>query len=90
MITPIFYPRLRKHGESYSEKNDILKINQTDYTTGSSLFFSLELSGIIGLMDESYFLYFEETDWCLRARKYGYQIGIIASTALEHKTSQSV
>jgi GT2 family glycosyltransferase len=90
MISPIFYPKLRKHGELYSEKDDTLKVVQTDYTTGSSLFFSLKVADAIGLMDESYFLYFEETDWCLRARQYGYQIGIITSTALEHKTSQSI
>lgn len=41
-------------------------------------------------MDESYFLYFEETDWCMRARSHGYQVGIISSVAIEHHTSQSV
>jgi GT2 family glycosyltransferase len=90
MVPGIFYPKVRKLGDVYSEKNNTVKITPTDYTTGSSLFFSLELYENIGPIDESYFLYFEETDWCFRARSMGYQIGIISSTALDHKTSQSV
>jgi GT2 family glycosyltransferase len=90
-ILPIlFYPKVKNHDMPYQTKSNTLNIDSTDYTTGSSLFFPLALYDKIGTIDESYFLYFEETDWCLRARKYGYTIGIISSTALEHKTSQSV
>jgi GT2 family glycosyltransferase len=44
------------------------------YVSGASLFASRAYVESVGLMDESYFLYCEEIDWCLRRgeRKLGY------------------
>lgn len=82
-----FYPIVLHRWEKYSEK-DI--INETDYATGSSLFFTKELYKNVGDLDESYFMYFEETDYCMRARKKWYSIGILGSTYIDHNTSSSV
>lgn len=84
-----FYPVVQHKGDSFLV-NQVLKIHETDYTTGSSLFFPVSILKKVGKMDESYFLYFEETDWCLRVRNIGYKIGVISSTCIEHKTSGSV
>ena len=42
----------------------------------------------IGLFDEKFFLYFEETDWCLRAKKANYDILVIPSITAFHKESK--
>jgi GT2 family glycosyltransferase len=44
------------------------------YVSGASLFASRDYVESVGLMDERYFLYCEEIDWCLRRgeRKLGY------------------
>ena len=39
-----------------------------DYIVGASMLVSRIFIEEIGLMNESYFLYFEELDWCLRAK----------------------
>ena len=39
-----------------------------DYVVGASMFVSREFLQIVGLMEESYFLYYEELDWAMRAR----------------------
>ncbi len=85
----LFYPKVLLKNTVFSG-NSVLQIHETDYTTGSSLFFPVSVFEKVGKMDESYFLYFEETDYCLRVRKNGYQIWIISSTCIEHKTSTSV
>jgi GT2 family glycosyltransferase len=52
--------------------------SQMDYVVGASMLVSLEFLEQIGLMEERYFLYFEELDWAIRARgrfKLGYASG---------------
>jgi len=41
---------------------------QMDYVAGASMLVSRDFIETVGLMDESYFLYFEEIDWARRAR----------------------
>lgn len=46
---------------------DIHKLEcQMDYASGASLFASRNYVETVGLMDERYFLYCEEVDWCFR------------------------
>lgn len=44
---------------------------EVDYITGACLLARRQLMDRIGLIPEDYFLYFEETDWCLRAKEAG-------------------
>ena len=39
-----------------------------EYVSGASMLASRAFLENVGLMEESYFLYFEELDWALRAR----------------------
>lgn len=45
-----------------------------DWVTGAALMARREIFEKVGLMDEGFFLYFEETDFCLRAKKAGWEI----------------
>ncbi len=47
------------------------KVFQPDYLNGASLLVSTLAIRDIGLLDEEYFLYWEETDCCYRARRNG-------------------
>jgi GT2 family glycosyltransferase len=84
------YPSVRHRGKKYTLIRQIESVNETEYATGSSLFFSIALFDKVGIFDESYFMYFEETDYCMRARDHGYKIGIINNTYIDHATSSSV
>jgi len=44
----------------------------------------------VGLMPEEFFLYYEEIDWCLKIKKYGYQIYFVPQSLVLHKESISV
>lgn len=61
-----------------------------DYISGCCLLIKKEVIDQIGLMDEDYFLYYEDTDWCLRGKKVGYQCVLAPSAKIYHKVSQSV
>lgn len=43
----------------------------------------------IGPFDERFFLYFEETDWCLRARRAGHEIHLIRDAVAFHEGGRS-
>jgi|GEM_PF-1106927 len=66
------------------------QIYEVDYVTGASIFCRTKIFDEVGLIPERYFLYFEETDWCLRAREKGHRIAMIPSSQLYHsKKSQA-
>lgn len=62
---------------------------ETEYVTGASLFISLAAIKKIGLLDESYFLYYEETDYCCRASKLGLKVVYCPRSLVYHKVSAS-
>ena len=44
----------------------------------------------IGLFDERLFLMHEETEWCVRAKKKGYKLLVVASAVVYHKVSATL
>ncbi len=64
-------------------------ISDTDYASGCAFFFSTARAQDVGLLDEDFFLYFEETDWCYRARAKGYRSVVVPEAKLWHKVSAS-
>ena len=55
-----------------------------DYVVGASLFCSRSCITKISGFDESFFLYSEEVDLCIRAKEAGYLIGTIPSSIVYH------
>ncbi|MDP1678930.1 MAG: glycosyltransferase family 2 protein [Candidatus Nitrotoga sp.] len=64
-------------------------VTEVDYITGCALFASAETFKEVGLLDERFFLTFEETDWCYRARAIGHKCIVIPEAKLWHKVSSS-
>lgn len=63
---------------------------ETAYAHGAAMMVSREVLETAGLMDERYFLYYEELDWCERIRRSGYKIFFEPSALIYHKESVSV
>ncbi|WP_371803600.1 glycosyltransferase family 2 protein [Candidatus Lokiarchaeum ossiferum] len=61
------------------------EISETAYACGAALFTRNEVIKEIGLLDETYFAYFEETDWNIRAKKANYKIMYYPKTTIYHK-----
>jgi GT2 family glycosyltransferase len=61
----------------------------TDYATGCCLCATREAWEKTGLLDESYAMYAEDADWCVRARRAGFGIGYEPAAKVYHKVSVS-
>jgi GT2 family glycosyltransferase len=56
-----------------------------DYICGASLLVKKEVIENIGLLDDSYFLYWEDVDWGMRARIKRYALVYCAGSKVWHK-----
>ena len=56
---------------------------------GAALLVSREALDGAGLMDEGYFLYYEELDWCERIRRAGFDVMLDGDRAIWHRESVS-
>lgn len=54
------------------------------YLPGCSLLLRCELLPVIGMLREDYFMYFEETDWCARAKSSGFELAAVPSSVIWH------
>ncbi|SFS38901.1 DUF1972 domain-containing protein [Paenibacillus sp. 453mf] len=61
----------------------------TDYITGCSLLTRATLIEEIGLLDEDFFLYYEDTEYSVRARRAGWKLLYEPNSILWHKVSAS-
>jgi GT2 family glycosyltransferase len=61
-----------------------------DYILGAALMVSRRCLEAIGSMYEGYFLYFEEIDWCLRARRAGFRLGYAPEALVLHKEGGTI
>lgn len=62
---------------------------RVDWAIGASLMIRAETLEQIGLFDETFFLYFEETDLCLRAARAGWDTLFVPQSVVVHKGSAS-
>ncbi len=76
-------------------KNSIVSLplleetQQVDWVVGASLMMRAETLIDTGLFDESFFLYFEETDLCLRASRAGWTVDFVRESEIMHIGSVS-
>jgi hypothetical protein len=60
-----------------------------DFIVGAGLMIRREVLREIGLFDDRFFLYYEESDLCARARAAGWGIASVPQAALWHKISKT-
>jgi len=63
--------------------------NTVDYSPTCAMLVHRSVFRQVGLMDETYFVYFDDTDFCWRLRQAGVPIGYTAATSLVHKVGGS-
>jgi N-acetylglucosaminyl-diphospho-decaprenol L-rhamnosyltransferase len=63
--------------------------HRTDWVGGASMMIRREVFDDIGLMDQRFFLYYEETDFCRRAWKAGWPCWFVPQSRVVHLEGQS-
>lgn len=62
---------------------------EVEYVMGAAMAIQQEVVQSIGLLDEGFFLYYEDVDYCERARKAGYHVAYIPGAHLIHHESST-
>ena len=63
---------------------------KVDYLSGAAMLVKKEVIDKIGFLDPGYFLYFEETDWCARMIRAGYDLVYVPEAIVWHEVSSAV
>lgn len=60
-----------------------------DWLSGASMMIRREVFDRIGGLDETFFLYFEETEFCHRAKRAGFEVWYVPASRVVHIAGQS-
>lgn len=74
------------------DEKDIGQYNEptnSDFVTGAAFFAKADVFKKIGLFDPRFFLYYEDSEFCLRAKERNSRIMYIPQTAVYHANAQS-
>ena len=76
-------------GSGEVDKSQYDDPKEVEYVSGSAFLIKTGVIDDIGLMDKKYFLYFEESDWTLRANQAGFKSLYVPTAKIWHKISRS-
>lgn len=75
---PMLIPFVSRSGDS------------VDYLCGACMLIRREAMDQVGLLDERYFFFFEDVDWCFRAKRAGWTLGVCPSGRVKHQRSSTI
>lgn len=67
----------------------VLNKKYTDWISGCCIMLKSKIISDVGLLDNSFFAYFEDVDWSLRIKLAGYPLGIETTSIIYHYESGS-
>ena len=89
--TPLqsWFPRHRLLCDYYVQDKPDDAIAEVDWVTGACLLARREALDQVGLLDDGYFMYSEELDWCYRAKAAGWKVVYFPEAQVIHYGGQS-
>lgn len=63
---------------------NVRQTDAIDYLCGACLLIRREALKEVGLLDDGFFFFFEDADWCFRARQEGWQLAVAEGTPVFH------
>lgn len=88
-LTQLF-PKIVWHiGYKEVDKKQYDEIKEIEFISGCVMAFRKQFINKVGYFDENYFLYYEDADLCLRARKIGYKLIYNPKSVIFHSESLS-
>jgi hypothetical protein len=80
----LVFPRTKLFGRYHMSYFNYDTIETVDFVTGAFMMIRRAVFESVGLFDESYFMYTEETDLCYRAKQHGFNVCFIPWTTIVH------
>ena len=84
-----FLPIPLEYGHRWRDSQRFTGLMEYDYVTGCAMLIRAEVFERVGLFEESYFMYYEDDDYCRRTREGGFRIACDGSVKILHKASIS-
>ncbi|HEX9013086.1 MAG TPA: glycosyltransferase family 2 protein [Anaerolineaceae bacterium] len=75
-------------GQNEADIRQFTSPREVDWISGCAILVRREVIDQVGALDERFFYYWEETDWCLRARQAGWLVVQVPQAKLWHKGVQ--
>ena len=82
--------RLRQRGAGQEDRGQFDLPQRISAVSGCSMLMRAETLGRVGFLDEKYFLYWEDIDWCARAAAANNTALYVPASRVWHKVSTSV
>ncbi len=76
-------------GDMEIDQGQYDEIESTDFVSGSCFLMKSEVVNNLGLLNEDFHCYWEETDYCMSAKKLGYNCVYYPNSKIWHKASKS-
>jgi GT2 family glycosyltransferase len=73
-----------------SKRRDYEKAIDVESCIGAALMVRKKAIDDVGLLDEAFFFFFEETDWARRMKEVGWRVGFVPPARVYHLQGQSV
>ena len=83
------FPNMKCLKNYFMKDMDYDKINEVDQVMGAALMFRSNVLGEKSFLDEDYWIWFEEVDFCYKVKKKGYKIVYIPNANIVHYKAQS-
>ena len=80
----------RQIGRGQADLGQFGRVARRDYADGVCMLIPTTAFERVGLLDEDYFAYWEETDWCFRAREKGLRCCYVPEAKIWHKAARSI
>lgn len=71
------------------DKGQFNAMEQTELATGCCMLIKKEVIDRIGMFDDKYFLYYEDADLSIRAKRSGFKIAYVPGSVIWHKNAES-
>ncbi len=75
-------------GQNEPDRNQFRTPHRVDWISGCGIMVRREVIEQVGMLDPRYFYYWEETEWCLRARRGGWLVVHVPQAKIWHKGVQ--
>lgn len=77
-------------GEGLPSNTPKEKLPSIDYPVGAAMFISKHFIEKVGLLNENYFLYYEELDWVKKAQSFGFVADWCPTSIVYHKEGATI
>ena len=83
------FPNNQQFGQYHQTWKNFNEIHEIDACSGAAMFVRSEAMKKVGLLDERFFMYAEDLDWCHRFREAGYKVLYFPDSIVIHHKYKS-